>query len=679
MKSLRLLRLLPVFVPTLLTAFAQTVPDPREQIAALRREVARHDALYHRQVAPEISDAAYDQLKRTLIDLERSHPEAAKSVPPVPAIGDDRSGTGPTRRHRVPMLSLDKTHSVAELRAFHSRLVQRLGEEDLAYVIEPKVDGLAVSVTYERGRLKHAVTRGDGAEGDDITAAVRRLPGVPEELKKPPAGEAWPEVMEVRGEIYVPWAEFERVNAEREQAGTPRSANPRNLAAGTVRQADGRDVAARGLRVVFFGVGAWVPEKFRPATQTAWCEAMRRWGLPGLEERWTARGPIELERVIDDLRRGREKLPYPTDGAVVKLDAVAQQRELGESEVAPRWAVAYKFAPDRVETQVRAITVQVGRTGVLTPVAELAPVEVGGATVTRATLHNAEEIVRRDIRVGDVVLLEKAGDVIPAIVGVNRERRPATAAPYEFPRVCPSCFAPVVRHEGAVARRCSGGPCPAQLQRRLEHFASKAGVDIDGLGPATIETLVGQGWLRDLPDLYRLRRADLLSLGQSNERSVDRLLAAIERSKRAELWRVIHGLGLPQVGAATAKDLARQCGSLVGLAELGPRAVSALAEARYQDLIADLIAVGVEPVAPGGEGGRVSGKTFVLTGALPNLSRTVAAEKIEAAGGRVSGSVHRSTGYIVVGRDPGEKRERARALGVPELDEPALVRLLEGR
>lgn len=679
MKSLRLIGLLPVLGLTLLAAFAQAVPDPREQIATLRREVARHDALYHRQAAPEISDAEYDRLKRTLADLERTHPEAATAVPPGPAIGDDRSGAGPTRRHRVPMLSLDKAHSVAELRAFHGRLVQRLGEEALAYVIEPKVDGLAVSVTYERGRLKHAVTRGDGAEGDDITAAVRRIPGLPNELERLSAGEAWPEVMEVRGEIYVPWAEFARVNAEREQAGAPRFANPRNLAAGTVRQADGRDVAGRGLRVVFFGVGACVPESFRPPTQTAWHEAMRRWGLPGLEERWTARGRIELEQVIDEVRRARANLPYPTDGTVVKLDAVAQQREFGESEVAPRWAVAFKFAPERVETQVRAITVQVGRTGVLTPVAELVPVEVGGATVTRATLHNGEEIARRDIRVGDVVFLEKAGDVIPAIVGVNLERRPATAPPYEFPRVCPSCYAPVVRNEGDVARRCSGGPCPAQLQRRLEHFASKAGVDIDGLGPATIETLVGQGWLRDVPDLYRLSRADLLSLGRSNEKSVDRLLAAIERSKRAELWRVIHGLGLPQVGAVTAKDLARQCGSLVGLAELGPRAVSALAEPRFQDLIADLIAVGVAPVGPGGEEGRVAGKTFVLTGALPNLSRAAATEKIEAAGGKVSGSVGRSTDYIVVGRDPGEKWDRARALGIQELDEDALIRVLEGR
>jgi DNA ligase (NAD+) len=365
------------------------------------------------------------------------------------------------------------------------------------------------------------------------------------------------------------------------------------------------------------------------------------------------------------------------------LDSLEPQREAETSEATARWALAYKFAPERVETQLRAITLQVGRTGVLTPVAELDPVQLAGSRVARATLHNREEIGRKDIRVGDFVYVEKAGEVIPAIAGVNLARRSADAVPFQFPVACPECYAPLVRSEAEVAIRCPNQNCHAQLQRRVEHFASKACLDIEGLGPAMIDELIGNGWVSDLPDLYRLRRSDLLTLGKNNEKSVDRLLAAIERSKHAELWRVIHGMGLPQVGAATAKDLARQCGSLVALAENGPKAVAVLGEPRYQGLIADLITVGFAPAE--GEATNLSsaaplrGKTFLLTGTLPHLTRAQATSRIEAAGGSVIHSVSAKVNFAVVGAEPGAKLAQARALGIEILDEAALLMIIGER
>jgi len=657
---------------------AEPPADSRAEIAALRSEIARHDELYHRQSSAEITDADYDRLRRRLAELEQRYPAAARAAAPLAPIGDDRTGRFPTRRHGAAMLSLDKAHTAADLQAFHARVVRALGRDEPEYVVEPKLDGLAVSLTYEHGVLVRAVTRGNGVEGDDITANVAAIANVPRTLR--PAGNvAWPARIEVRGEIHVPLADFARVNAEREAAGEPRFASPRALAAGTVRQFDAQESVRRGLRVACFGLGVCEPAASAPASQGELQALFSAWGVPGIPVSWRARGLEALTGAVENLRRAREQFGYPTDGAVVKLDAFADQRAVGASEAAPRWAVAFKFAPERVETRVRAITLQVGRTGVLTPVAELEPVAVGGSTVARATLHNHDEIVRKDIRVGDVVYLEKAGDVIPAIVGVNRARRPSDASPWRPPAACPECYAPVTREPDTVALRCSGAACPGQLRRRIEHYASKRAVDIEGLGPAMIETLVGHGWVRDVPDLYRLRRADLLSLGRDNQYSVEQLLAAIERSKQAELWRVLHGLGIPQVGVATAKELARRWGSLSAVAERGKDAAAALAEPRFQNLIAELVSVGVTAQSAPATSGALAGKTVVVTGTLPNLTRAEATAKIEAAGGRVGSSVSRTTHYVVVGAEPGTKLERARALGVPLLDEAGLLRLLEGK
>ncbi len=669
-------------------------PDAaRQRLAALRVDVAHHDALYHQKAAPEISDYDYDQLKLRLRALEAAQPEIARATPAVAEVGDDRSGLFQTYRHRERMMSLDKTYSEADLRAFHARLARLLGREDLAYTVEPKFDGFAVSVTYEQGQLVRAVTRGNGVEGDDITANALMLRGLPRALRanaEDGTANAIPALIELRGEIYVSLAEFERINAEREAAGEIKFANPRNLATGTIRQRDAGEVARRNLGIVFYGIGACVPGTAQPASQRGLHESIRRWGLPGIARYGTARGVGELWAAVQELARERAGFTFPTDGAVVKLDAVDQQREAGATEHAPRWAMAYKFAPARAETQIRAIAVQVGRTGVLTPVAEFAPVELAGSMVARASLHNRDEIARRDIRVGDFVYVEKAGEIIPAVVGVNLARRPAEARAFVFPVACLVCLTAVVQRAGEVAVRCPNVACPAQLRRRLEHFASRECVAIDGLGSATIDVLVERGVVKDIADLYRLRRADLLAPGKDTSKSADRLLAAIAASKRAELWRFIYGLGIPQVGAVAAKEAARCYGSLealaavrVGEAGAASDAIRRVVATHYSDArnratVASLIAAGVRPVAPPAvaAGGGLTGKTFVLTGTLPSLTRAQATEKITAAGGKIATSVTRNTHFVIAGTEPGAKLEQARTLGVAVLDEAALLKLL---
>ena len=670
------------------TGAASPIDDVRRQIVDLRSEIARHDAAYYRDVAPTISDEAYDQLRRRLAALEQQFPEVAKAMPPLAGFGDDRSGLFASTRHREPMLSLEKAYTEAELRSWATRLARRLGREELEFVIEPKFDGLAVSVTYEQGRLVRAVTRGNGREGDDVTRHAQLLPGVPRVLH----GNQWPAVVEVRGEVYVPFADFARINRERTAADVAPFANPRNLAAGTLRQLDPQEVVRRGLQAVFYGFGACEPRSMLPATQHELANLFRTWGLPALEHAWPACGAADMCRAVADCRQARPGFPFPTDGAVVKLDSLALQREAGAGEHAPRWAVAFKFAPERAETKLLAITVQVGRTGALTPVAELAPVELGGSTIARATLHNRDEIARRDLRIGDTVYLEKAGEIIPAIVGVNLERRRPEAVPYVFPTTCPECGAPVTTGRSEAVLRCSNARCWAQLRRRVEHFASKGGVDIPGLGPALIDAFVAKELIHDLPDIFRLREEDFWAIGRSPGKSIDQVLAAIDQSKHAELWRFIAALGMPQIGAAAARELAPRVGTLEALANLTAewaagsdppvRAAKAfMSEPRNRALIADLIAAGAKPAEAkvAVPNGAVAGKVFVLTGALPTLTRAQATEKIQRAGGKVSGSVGRTTNFIVVGAEPGAKLEQAKKLGVAAIDEAELMRMLEGK
>jgi len=669
-----------------------TSAEARQRIADLRAQVARHDELYYRQAKPEITDFEYDRLKRELADLETQFPQFKAADSPTTRVGDDRLEGFATYRHRQPLQSLDNTYSEADLRAFHQRLVKLFGREDLAYVVEPKIDGIAVSLTYEKGAFVRAITRGSGFEGDDITANAKTIRTLPSRLKAA-RGARLPDVIEIRGEIYMTLAEFERINREREEAGEVLYANPRNLTAGTIKQLDPREVARRKLEIVLYGVGFCEPAVME--TQSGVHGLVRAWGLPAVEKFWTTHGIDETWKAVQELDKLRHSFAYGTDGAVVKLDSLAQQREAGSTSKAPRWAIAYKFAAERAETRLNAITVQVGRTGVLTPVAELEPVVLAGTTVSRATLHNRDEIARKDIRVGDYVFVEKAGEIIPAVVGVNTERRPKDSAPFLFPGKCPVCGTRIVQYEGEVALRCPNPDCPAQVRRRVQHFASKAGVDIEGLGEAMVDTLVEKGWVKSITDIYRLKRDDLLTLGKSVEKSTDNLLAAIEASKRVELWRFINGLGITHVGVAAAKDLALKFGSLEALAEakrddlltiegIGETMADAIItyfnEPKNRTLVSRLLTIGVAPIAPArpAGGSALAGKTFVLTGTLPTLTREAAAAKIEAAGGKVSGSVSRKTSYVLAGEETGSKLEKAKSLGVSVIDEAEFLRMLGG-
>jgi len=675
-----------------------SAPNPEQRISELREIIAQHDELYYRQAEPEISDQDYDALKRELADLEAENPLLALMDSPTQQVGDDRSEGFQSYAHRERMMSLDNTYSGDEMREFIARLERELERTDLTFVVEPKIDGLAVSVTYEQGRLVRAVTRGNGIEGDDITANAKTIQDLPLELNSTTDAPI-PEIIEIRGEIFMTNDEFERINAARESQGLELYKNPRNLAAGTVKQLDSSLVAQRKLEIVLYGRGFTSPVEALPRTQQQFFAWVQAWGLPTVQNQWSAGSADEVLAAIAELDTLRHDLAYPTDGAVVKLDSIALQRTIGATSKAPRWAMAYKFEAERAETLLKNIIIQVGRTGVLTPVAELEPVQLAGTTVSRATLHNRDEIARKDIRIGDTVLVEKAGEIIPAVLRVNLDKRQPEGVPYVFPTKCPECESDAVQLKGEVAVRCPNAECPPQVRRRVIHFASRACLDIEGLGEALVNQLVARGWVKRIPDLYHLDRDNLLSLGKNVEKSTDNLLAAIEASKSAELWRFVHGLGIPHVGAAASKDLARVFGGLRELADatmenyikdketvisgIGATMAEAItgffAEEHNAMMVADLLAAGVTPEAPGAEGGgtKFLGMTFVLTGTLPALTRNEAAEMIEAAGGKVSGSVSKKTTYVVAGESAGSKLAKAQKLGVAVIDEAKLREMLE--
>ena len=676
-----------------------TSAEAQTKLSALRDAVAHHDELYYRKAQPEIGDVDYDKLKRELADLEAAFPELASAESPTQQVGDDRAEGFETYQHRLPMQSLDNTYSEDELREFHARLGRLLEREELAYVVEPKIDGLAVSLTYERGELVRAVTRGNGVEGDDVTVNIRTIKTLPTHLK---TSEAIPEVIEVRGEVFMTLTEFARINQEREEAGEPLYANPRNLASGTLKLLDRNEVASRQLDIVLYGLGFCEPAQSVGETQSGFHALVESWGLPTAEKLWSVQGIDEVWEAVQELDQIRDEFAYATDGAVVKVDSIKLQREAGSTSKAPRWAMAYKFETERAETLLKAITIQVGRTGVLTPVAELEPVQLAGTTVARATLHNRDEILRKDIRVGDRVYVEKAGEIIPIVIGVNLAARTPECVAYAFPENCSECETPVVQLEGEVALRCPNYECPVQVRRRLQHFASKACLDIDGLGIAMVDALVEKGWVRSIADIYRLNRNDLLTLGKNVDKSTDKLLAAIEASKTTELWRVIHGLGITHVGTAAAKDLAKYFQDLKslsaaqmenflgekkatrinGIGETMARAiVGYFQKPENAALVDELLAVGFDPVSPekaAPVGTTFTEKTFVLTGTLPTMTRDEAKALIEQAGGKVTGSVSKKTSYVLAGEEAGSKLAKAESLGVAVIDEPELLRMLSG-
>lgn len=575
------------------------VPDAVSQRhAELRAEIARHDALYFRAARPEISDAEYDALKRELLALEQQHPALAASAPAT--LGDDRSGRFPTAAHHAPMLGLDKSHTEAELRKFLTRVRRAAGSEPVTWIIEPKFDGLALSLVYENGTLLRAVTRGNGFEGDVVTDNLLSCAAVPREL--PREHGPVPRRVEVRGEVYLTQAEFDRINAARRAAGAEIFAHPRNLAVGTLKSLDAAERAGRQLSFVAYGWGAWEPTDAAPEGQIDLLRRLAAWGF-ATPEHHAASGEETVLGIVRAMEKGRLDFPAPLDGVVVKVEAVTLREILGTGATAPAWAIAHKFEPERAETRLLGITLQVGRTGLITPVAELEPVLIGGTTIARASLHNRREIERRDYRIGDHVRVERAGEVIPRLVGVNLARRLADSVPFAFPEKCPAC-ASALEPAGDVQVRCPLRACPAQVKRRVEHFVSPAALNLRGFGPALVATLVDGGRVREVDDVYRL----------TSEEVPARLLEQIERSKTAELWRVIAGLGLPEVGGANARKLAAHFRSLdmlakadeatlraAGLTESAARQVAQeLRRPETQRVIRALAEAGVVPVAANG-------------------------------------------------------------------------------
>ena len=666
---------------------AKTADEKR--IESLRVEIARFDELYYREAQPEVSDSEYDELKSELEGLEKQYPELSSADSPTNTVGDDTRDGFESYQHRLPMKSLDNTYSKDEFFAFVERVEKGLELEGIAFVVEPKIDGVAVSVTYEDGKLVRAVTRGNGPEGDDITATVLFIEELPRELK----GKNLPETIEIRGEIYMRNDEFDRINAERNAAGLEEFANPRNLAAGTVKMLDRDEVAKRSLNVILYGLGFCEPQIV--AAQSEFHARLAEWGFPVGERFWKISGADEAWAGIEELDSIREALPYPTDGAVIKTDSLEHQDLLGATSKAPRWAIAFKFAAEQSETILEDITIQVGRTGVLTPVAELKPTKLAGTTVSRATLHNQEEMERKDVRVGDSVIVEKAGEIIPAVVRVLIEKRPENSLPFVFPSACPSCEAPTQKLEGEVALRCVNPECPAQVRGRLEHFASRQCMDIEGLGEAVVDQLVERSLVSTLSDVYRLTFEQLLELEKFAEKSARNLVDAIDRSKRVDLWRLLHGLGIPQVGVSAAKDLAKAFG---GMAELRSAdlerliEIDGIGEKTAQGIVTffenpknasnldELYGLGMDPVAPevpSGAEAIFDGMTFVITGTLPTMKRDEAKTLIESKGGKVAGSVSKKTTYLLAGESAGSKLTKAEKLGVEVLSEGDLLERID--
>ena len=675
-----------------------------ERARWLQGELARHSRLYYQQDAPEIDDAEYDRLFRELVDIETAHPELATPDSPTRKVGATPSRQFAPVTHAVPMLSLQNAMNEEEFRAFDERVRRALGVADVEYVVEPKIDGLSAEIVYSDGSLVQASTRGDGTNGEDITANVRTIRSVPKLLKRsnvlPNTGDLplfgdeapFPALLEARGEIYMPTGPFREMNREREESGLAPFANPRNAAAGSVRQLDPKITASRPLEFFAYAVGRFDGD---PA-QSQW-ELLARLRSFGFQ----VSSPLKLVRgckaVIDafhDLGDRRDSLPFEIDGAVVKVNSSALQRELGEISRSPRWAIAMKFPPRRERTRVNSILVQVGRTGVLTPVADLDPVRVAGVVVRRATLHNEDEIRRLDIRSGDVVEVQRAGDVIPEIIRVVTEDRTGDEVEFRMPDACPSCGGPVSRPEGEVAWRCGNMSCPAQFREHVLHFASRRAMNIEGMGEKVVDQLIAAGLLNDVADIYGLAPSGIASLDRHGEKSSEKLVAAVADSKSRPLAAVINALGIRQVGESTARDLAAHFGSMEAIAaasvddlqhvpDVGPVVARSIHEffrtPQNTATVARLAAAGLAMTATAGGNaatGPLSGCTFVFTGSLSSMTRDRAADIVTTMGGKVSGSVSRATTHVVAGTEAGSKLDRARALGVNVISEQQFIELV---
>jgi DNA ligase (NAD+) len=709
-----------------------------KRAAQLRDEIRKHDRLYYEQAAPIISDREYDRLYKELVDLEAQFPDLATPDSPTQRVGGKPLKAFAQIEHRVPMLSLDNTYSENEVAGFYARITRRLPHEKIPVVIEPKADGVAVSLLYENGWLRHAATRGDGSVGDDITQNIKTIRSIPERLRG-----AVPGVFEVRGEVYMDKRGFEKLNEERRKTGLPLFANPRNAAAGSLKHLDPSVVAKRPLGIVFYGTGA--VEDVDLEKHSALFPLLKKLGLPHSERWWLADSVEGILNAIHELDGLRHDFPYQTDGAVVKVDAFKQRERLGFTAKSPRWAIAYKYEAERVETRLRDIVVQVGRTGILTPVAVLDPVLVSGSTVGRATLHNEDEIKRKDIRIGDTVVIEKAGEVIPAVVEVVKSKRPRDAKRFDFAQhihgKCPVCGDPIRRDPEFVAWRCENLHCPAQTTRRVEFFAARGALDIESVGGIVADKLVERGLVREPLDLFELKVEQLakLNLGTEEaprvfgEKNATKAINAIKRARTLPLSRWLYALAIPEVGKTTATQLARFHETIEAVAnspllrdvldyhqkrdqkesakeiaerlikagfanpskskaekdgivtEVGPVVAQSVldffASAAGKKILRRVKELGIQPKSEKVSAKRaaelpLAGKTFVLTGTLPSMTREEAIEKIEALGGHVTGSVSKKTDYVLAGAEPGGKFDKAKELGIRILDETAVRKML---
>ena len=668
------------------------VPETiRKRVDSLRATLEDHNYYYYVQDDPRIPDAEYDRLFRELQKLEAEHPELATEDSPTRRVGSSAETSFEEVTHRLPMLSLDNAFSEDELRDFDRRVRDRLGEDGaIEYVCEPKLDGLAVSLHYENGTLTRAATRGDGYTGEDITANIRTIPSVPLKLR----GSGYPDLVEVRGEVYMPRAGFEKLNERLAEQGEKTFVNPRNAAAGSLRQKKSTVTARRPLELCAYSM-AVTDESVLPETHWDSLQLVRGWGFRINPEMRKAEGVEACLDAYNELMAKRDSLPYEIDGIVFKVNRLDLQQELGFVSRAPRWAIAHKFPAQEELTIIEDVEFQVGRTGAVTPVARLKPVFVGGVTVSNATLHNMDEIRRLDVHIGDTVFIRRAGDVIPQVVKVVPEKRPAKAPTVEMPEHCPVCGSDIVQIEGEAVARCSGGLyCPAQRKEAIRHYASRKAMDIEGLGDRLIEMLVDEGMVSTVADLYRLTKFQIASLERMGDKSAANLIAAIDRSREPVLWRFLYALGIREVGEATAKGLAAHFGTLEAISEadeetlqtvpdVGPIVAghirSFFDQPHNQETLAALKEAGVtwqEEQVLSVDEQPLSGQTWVLTGTLSGMTRDQAKEKLEQLGAKVAGSVSKKTACVVAGEAAGSKLAKAEQLGVPVLDEEGLANLL---
>ena len=665
---------------------AETVAE----VQRLRGELQRHNYRYYVLDDPEIPDADYDRMMQRLQELEKQHPQLITADSPTQRVGATPLSAFASVTHEMPMLSLDNAFNEDEMRAFDRRIRERLQDEaEIEYACEPKLDGIAVSLLYQDGLLVRAATRGDGTEGEDVTQNVRTINAVPLRL----LGEGYPSVLEVRGEIYMPRAGFEKLNETAREQGEKTFVNPRNAAAGSLRQLDARITARRPLDIGVYGVGRF--DGTLPNEHIATLEMLKTWGLHINAQVATARGIDECIDYYRELESRRGSLGYDIDGVVFKVNRRALQEELGFVARAPRWAIAYKFPAQEEMTRLNDVEFQVGRTGAVTPVARLEPVFVGGATVSNATLHNRAEIERLGVKIGDTVIVRRAGDVIPQVVSVVASKRPKDARDIHFPERCPVCDSPVEAVPGEAVLRCDGGlVCPAQRKQAIIHFASRKALDIDGLGDKLVEQLVDRALITAVADLFSLQQEQLQSLERMGPKSAENLLNALERSKKTTLAKFIYSLGIREVGETTARNLARHFGTFDALAnadeqalqevdDVGPVVAHFVAEffqqAENRQAVQALRHAGVhwEEQAPvDRQQLPLSGLTYVITGTLETMKRDGAKEALEALGAKVAGSVSKKTDYLIAGPGAGSKLQRAQELGVDVIDEDALIELL---